>query len=136
MANAWYPKGIKHIMDGDVDLLVDNIKVMLVDSADETYNAADEFMADVTAAGRVGASANLANKTTGVVGTGVFDADDATWAAVTGDPCEAVIVYKDTGNVATDILLIYMDTFSSGFPFTPNGGGFTLQWAAGGIGSL
>lgn len=133
MANAVYPKALKAFLDGDIDLLADNIKVMIVDTADETYNAADQYMADITAAARVGASANLTGKTTT---GGVFDADDATWAAVTGDPSECVVVYKDTGNVATDLLICWIDTWASGNPFTPNGGGFTMQWNASGIFSI
>lgn len=135
MANAVYPKALKHLMDKDIDLLVDTIKVMLVDTgtAGADYQAGDEFMSGIPVAGRIGASAALTTPTTT---GGVFDADNATWAAVTGATCEAAIVYVDTGDAATDLLLCWMDTFDSGFPFTPNGGGFTLTWSGSGIFSI
>jgi hypothetical protein len=133
MANAVYPKALKKFLDADIDMLVDDIKVMMVDTDDDSYSAADEFLSDILAAARVGASANLANKATT---SGVFDADSAIWASVTGDPTEAVVIYKDTGDPATSPLIVWMDTFDSGFPFTPNGGGFTLNWNALGIFSI
>jgi hypothetical protein len=135
MANAVYPIALAKFMSGDIDLTSDVIKVMLIDTGTSgaDYQATDDFMADIAAAGRIGASAALDNKT---VTGGVFNADDATWAAVTGATCEAAIVYVDTGDAATDILLCWMDTFDSGFPFTPNGGGFTLTWNASGIFSI
>jgi hypothetical protein len=135
MANAVYPIALKKLMDGDIDLLVNTIKVMLIDTGTPgaDYQATDDFMADIAEAGRIGASAALDGKsTTG----GVFNANDATWAAVTGATCEAAIIYVDTADAATDILLVWMDTFDSGFPFTPNGGGFTLTWHVSGIFSI
>lgn len=135
MANAVYPIALKKFLDKDIDLLADTIKVMLIDTGTSgaDYQATDDFMADIAEAGRIGASAALDNKTTT---GGVFNADDATWAAVTGATCEAAIIYVDTADAATDILLCWMDTFDSGFPFTPNGGGFTLTWNASGIFSI
>lgn len=135
MANAVYPIALAKFMSGDIDLTSGVIKVMLIDTGTSgaDYQATDGFMADIAAAGRVGASAALDGKS---VTGGVFNANDATWAAVTGATCEAAIVYVDTGDVATDILLCWMDTFDSGFPFTPNGGGFTLTWNESGIFSI
>lgn len=133
MANAVYPLALKKFLDADIDMLVDNIKVMIVDAAEYTYSAAHEFLSDVPLAGRVGASAALGSKTTT---GGVFDAADATWASVTGDVSEIVVGYKDTGDAATSPLIWYEDAFGSGFPFTPNGGGLTLQFNASGIFSI
>jgi hypothetical protein len=114
MANALYPKGKKQILDGNIDLLVDDIKVALIDVADETYNAADEFLSDITGAGIVATSGNLAGKTTT---SGVFDANDATLTSVTGDPAEAMILYKDTGSAATSPLIAWFDIST----YTPTG---------------
>ena len=135
MANEIYPKALKKLLDADIDMLVDTIKVMLVDTDDSgaDYQATDEFLADIAAGGRVGASAALASKTTT---GGLFDAADATWATVTGHVCEAVVIYKDTTDVATSPVICWLDTFDSGFPFTPNGGGFTLTWNSSGIFSI
>lgn len=135
MANEVYPKALKKLLDADIDMLVDDIKVMLVDTNDTgaDYQATDEFLGDIAVAGRVGASENLGSKTTT---GGLFSAADATWAAVTGDVCEAAVIYKDTGDAATSPLIVWLEDFDSGFPFIPNGGGFTLTWNAAGIFSI
>jgi len=56
-----------------------------------------------------------------------MDAADVTYTAVTGDPSEAVVVYKDTGVEGTSQLIAYIDT-ATGLPVTPNGGDITIQW--------
>jgi hypothetical protein len=125
MANGLYTAAKKKFLDADIDLLVDDLKVVLVDNADYTVNlATHEFLADIPAGGRVATSANLAGKTTA---GGVFDANDVTFTAVTGDPFESYVIYKDTGVEATSPLIAYYDT-ATGLPTTPNGGDITLAW--------
>lgn len=127
MSSQLYPKGKKKILDADIDLLADDIRVVLIDTADETYNAADEFHADLTGAGIVATSGNLATKTT--VG-GLFDADDILIATVSGDTIEAVVLYKWTGSSATSALIAWFDL---GAAFTPNGSDITVVWNGSGI---
>lgn len=124
MASAIYPLAKKAMLDGDVDLLTDTIKVALVDTGTYTYSAAHDFFNDVS--GVVGTPGTITNKTTT---GGVFDGDNVTIAAVTGASIEAVVVYKDTGNAATSQLLSYHD----GLSLTPNGGDITVTWHASGI---
>lgn len=128
MANALYPIGKKAILDADIDLLSDTIKVALVDTGTYTYSAAHDFYNDVS--GVVGTPGTLASKTTT---GGVFDAADLTFTAVSGSSVEALIIYKDTGNTATSNLIAYIDTAASGLPVTPNGGDITITWNASGI---
>lgn len=128
MANALYPIGKKAILDADIDLLSDTIKVALVDTGTYTYSAAHDFYNDVS--GVVGTPGTLASKTTT---GGVFDAADLTFTAVSGSSVEALIIYKDTGNAATSNLIAYIDTAASGLPVTPNGGDITITWNASGI---
>lgn len=136
MASAWYSTGIKAILDGDVDLLADTIKAVLIDAADYTVNlTTDDFLNDVAAGARAtNGTVTLASKTT-VVATNVitFDAADPTATAVTGDPSEAIVVFKDTGNEATSQLLLYLELTA---PITPNGGNITFQLSASGLGSI
>lgn len=128
MASALYPIGKKAILDADVDLLVDTIKVALLDTGTVAYNAAHDFYNDVSA-GVVGTPQTLGTKsTTG----GVFDAADVTFTAVTGATVEALVIYKDTGNVATSQLIAFIDT-ATGLPASPNGGDITIAWNASGI---
>lgn len=114
MANLLYPKGKKKILDADIDLLVDTIKLLLIDTADETFNSADEFLSDVAAAGIVSTSAALGSKTTT---DGTFDSADSAFTAVSGDPCEAIIMFKDTGVAGTSPLIAWFDITT----YTPSG---------------
>jgi hypothetical protein len=128
MASALFAKAKKAFLDKDIDMLVDNIKVVLVDSADYTLDlVAHDFLDDIPAGARVGTSGNLANKsTTG----GVFDADDITITTVTGDQFEYIIIYMDTGTASTSYLIACIDT-ATGLPCTPNGGDITINWDSG-----
>lgn len=129
MANGFYAKTKKLIWDGDIDLLNDDIRVILTDTADYTVDlSAHDFLNDVAAAARVKVSGALASKTTT---DGVFDAADVTLASVTGDVSEALVIYKHTGTDSTSPLIAYIDTVSSGLPVTPNGGDITITWDSG-----
>lgn len=128
MAHVVYPKALIAFMKGQIALDTANIKAALIDSADETYNAADEFLSDITGAGIVATSGNLASKTLGVVGTGTFDAADIVITGVSGDSVETVLLYVDTGSPATSRLLCMLDA-----TVTPNGNDITIQWNASGI---
>ena len=125
MANALYDLGRQAFLDADIDWSVDNIKVVLVDAADYVVNLATHGnLSDIIAAARVSTSGNLSSKTSTA---GVADAADVVLTAVTGDPSEALVIYKDTGVESTSKLIAYIDT-ATGLPITPNGGDITIQW--------
>lgn len=124
MANTLYDKAREAFLNADIDWLVDNIKVVLVDTADYTFDVAHDFLDDIAAAGRVSTSGNLAGKTST---NGVADATDVVLATVAGDQSEALVIYKDTGVAATSALIAYIDT-ATGLPITPNGGDITITW--------
>jgi phage tail sheath gpL-like len=128
MANELFATAKKKLLDGDIDLLADDIKVVCVDEDDDVPDpAADEFLADIDAGARVATSGNLTTPdTTG----GVFNADPITIAAVAGDEFESIVIYKDTGNPATSALIAYIDT-AAGLPCTPDGSDITITWDAG-----
>lgn len=123
MASVLYPSFKKLLLDGDIDLLTDTIKIVLIDTADYTYSSAHNYLDDVASGARVGTAQTLTNKTTT---GGVFDADDAVFPTVTGDPTEAAIIYKDTGSEATSPLIAYIEG-----SVTPNGGNITVQFDSG-----
>ena len=115
-------------MNSDIDMLVDDIVVLLTDTEEYTYSAADDALADVVASARIavgGATPILQNPSTT---SGVFDADDITLSAVTGDQFEAIILYQSASSEATSYLVAYIDTNVSGLPLTPNGGNVTITW--------
>lgn len=125
MANALYDLGREKFLTGAINWATDNIKIVLVDAADYTVNlATHEFLSDIVVGGRVATSGNLTGKTTTA---GVADASDVTLTAVTGDPSEALVIYKDTGVAATSPLIAYIDT-ATGLPVTPNGGNINIVW--------
>jgi len=133
MANVIYPKARQHFCQGDLKWLAtggDTFKAMLVDLADYTYADTHEFLSDVPAAARVATSAAL---TLIDPADGVLDADDITITSVTGDPIEALIIYKDTGTASTSPLVIFIDHDASNnaLTFTPNGGSCQITWPSG-----
>lgn len=128
MANALYDSGRQAFLDGSADWDTDDIRLILVDVADYTVNlATHDFLDDVPAGARVKVSGAFTGKTTTA---GVADAADVTLTAVTGDPSEALIIYKHTGTDATSRLIAYIDTITGGTPLsvTPNGGDIIIQW--------
>jgi len=122
MASVLYDKGREGFLDGSIDWDTDNIKALLVDTGTYTFNAAHDFKDDVS--GIIATSGNLASKT---VTSGVADAADLTFSAVTGSSVEAIVLYKDSGVAGTSRLIAYIDT-GTGLPVTPNGGDITVQW--------
>lgn len=128
MANRMYPSAKASFLQASINLSSDTIKAALVDTGTYTYNSAHDFYNDVS--GVVGTPQTLGSKT---FTSGVFDAADVTYTAVTGNSVEAIILYKDTGTASTSNLIAYIDTGVTGLPVTPNGGNITIQWNASGI---
>jgi len=134
MASVWYPVAFDQMAEGDLDLLVDDLRCFLVDAADYTFANTHDFLNDVAAGARVGTATALASKTsTFATNVWTFDAADTTLTSVTGDQSEAVIVYKHTGTESTSTLVLYLELSSA---VTPNGGNITLQWNSSGLGTI
>jgi hypothetical protein len=130
MANAIYPKYKQALLDGDtnIDLNDGTVKVALIDTGVYPYTSTDEFYSSVS--GVVGTPQTINNTT---VTNGLFDGDNVTYTAVTGNTAEALLIYIDTGSAATSRLVAWIDTSVTGLPVTPNGGDITIQWNASGI---
>ena len=135
MANAVYPTGKSAILKGDVDFLVDTIKVALVSTTSDpttnyTYSAAHDFLDDIAAGAIVSAGVTIGTPAVDTVGG--FSGADVVYAAVAspgdGQTGQALIIYKDTGVAATSQLIGYIDT-ATGLPVTPNGDDITVSWA-------
>lgn len=125
MANALFDKGREGFLNGDIDWPADDIRAILIDTADYTLSiSTHEFLSSVPVAARVAVSASFTGKTST---NGIADAADITFTAVTGDQSEALIIYKHTGTDATARLIAYMDT-ATGLPVLPNGGNITVTW--------
>jgi hypothetical protein len=127
MANALFAKGRQGFLDGSIDWDTDDIRCAIIDHADDTpVIATDTFLGDIASAAIVARTAALTGKT---VTDGVADAADVTFSAVTGDPCESLVIYKYNASDAAARLIAYIDTTSAGaFTVTPNGGDITIVW--------
>jgi hypothetical protein len=128
MASALYDKGREAFLTKLIDVLTDNIKVVLVDTALYTVNlATDQFLSDVPALARVATSGNLAGKT---ATAGVFDASDLAIVSVPGTSVEALVIYMDSGVAGTSRLIAYIDT-GNGLPFLVTNGTVNILWDGG-----
>jgi len=124
--NLLYDHGREGFLDGSIDWDTDDIRAILIDTDDYTVDLdAHDNLDDIPAGARVAVSSALTGKT---VTDGIADANDVTWPSVTGDQCEAIVLYKHTGTESTSRLIAYIDD-ATGLPVTPNGGDIKVEWA-------
>lgn len=131
MANGFYQQGMKHFAMGDIVWKASggsDIRTTLVDTADYTVNLTTHEFRDT---GTISAAAQEESMASGMTLVdaavdGVVDANDVTFTATAGDQCEGILVYKNTGVAANDLLLFWWDT-ASGLPVTL-GGDVTVAW--------
>jgi hypothetical protein len=125
MANALYDRGREGFLAADIDWDADDIRLILIDEADDTPDLAnDEDLADRAAPSRVHVSGSFASKT---VADGTADAADVTLSTVTGDEAESIDIYQHSGVESTSLMIANIDT-ATGLPVTPNGGDITIAW--------
>tara|TARA_R110000851_G_scaffold3733_4_gene15208 strand:+ start:717 stop:1160 length:444 start_codon:yes stop_codon:yes gene_type:complete len=99
------------------------IQFALMDTADYTVNlATHQDQVDLTDSGIVATSAGVACTVTNSGQVATLDAADWTWSSVTGDQSEGIAGFHDSGTDSSSMLFLWLDTFSSGMPVTPNGG--------------
>ena len=132
MASVVYPKFKEGILQGTWNLSSAVVRAVLIDTGTYTYSAAHDFYNDLSGVVATESGA-LATKT---FTNGTFDADNITFTAATGVNAEAIVLFVDTGNAATDALICYVDSASSGLPVLPNGGDIVVSWSGSGIFSL
>jgi hypothetical protein len=135
MANALYPLWKEQLLQFTTNnnLSAGTVKVALIDTANYTYSAANQFFSSVSGAAVVGTPQTIGSKT---FANGVFDGADVSFTAVTGANVEALIIYIDTGTAGTSPLVAYIDSSVTGLPVTPNGGNIGITWNASGIFAL
>jgi len=126
----------KGLGDGDIDLVSDTIKVMLVTEAYfpdiDNHDFKDDVTNEVSGAGYTAGGAALAGKSVtqdNVDNEGVFDADDVVWAS-SSITARAAVIYKDTGTASTSPLIGFIDF---GEDKTTSGTDFKIIWHAEGV---
>ena len=136
MTDVVYNNFKKNIMNGNIDLDNDTIKVALVTSAYTPNIDTDEDFADVTnevsGTGYTAGGNTLANTAVTADTTddeGVFDADDTTWTTST-ITARGAVIYKDTGTPGTSWLIGYLDFTTDQ---ASSAGDFTIAFGAEGI---
>lgn len=117
MASVLYDKGREGFLDGSIDWDTDDIRAVLLRSS-YVFNAAHDFIDDITTANENGRTAALGSKT---ATSGVADAADTSLTATAAAACNAVALFKHTGSDATARLIAYIDNMT-GLPFTPGVG--------------
>lgn len=123
MTATLYPKAKEALLKADLDM-DSTIRIVLLDSADYTYDAAHDNLDDIPSGARIAISSALSGKT---FTDGMFASDPASFASVTGDQFEAFAGFLDTGTESTSKLIWYSNSGNTGFPATPDGGNFTLD---------
>jgi len=127
MANAIYNKAKEAMLSGTLNFTADTLKIVLITDA-YVFSQAHQYYSDI-GANHIGTDQTLVSKT---VTSGVFDAGDVVFAAVTaGSDINAVAIYKDTGVAGSSPLICYLDTVASGLPVTSNGGDITVTFDSG-----
>jgi len=116
MASTLFDKGREGILDVTINMTGD-VRVMLVKSA-YVFNAAHQFLSDITAGNDNGRSVALTTKT---YAAGVFDAADTSIVTLAAAASNALVIFQHTGVDATARIIAYIDT-ATGLPFTPASG--------------
>lgn len=132
MANALFDTGRNAFLQGSINWLIAAIRTQLVSISNQptayVFNASlDTFFASVPTGARVGMSmASLGTKT---ATSGIADAADAVFSAVSGPTVGALIITMSsaTANASDWQMIAYIDT-ATGMPVGPNGGDITVQW--------
>lgn len=117
MANTLYDPGREGILDQTILMNSGDIRAMLVLST-YVFSAAHKFLADLGAVDN-GRSVALSAKT---FASGVFDAADTSLSATAAAASKALVLFQHTGSDATARIVAYIDTPTSGLPFTPSAG--------------
>jgi len=135
MSSGIYDRFKANLMNKEIDLEADTIKVILLDDS-HAFTSTHNVIGDVdanelpTAGGYTQKTKELAGKAVTQGATTKWDATDTAWASATFTAYHAVL-YDDT--VGTDDLICSIDF---GGAKTVAAGTFTIQWHGDGIASL
>ena len=131
MPSQLYPLGKEAILNGDIDIDTDTIKVRAVADEDYTYSAAHQFISSVTGyAGTTDPTLASVTKTSGTVDAADLAPAFAALSQSLSKDIDGLVIYKDTGVAGTSPLIAYFDLAAA---LTPNGGDVNITWNASGI---
>lgn len=124
MANMLYTKAKEKLMQGQLNLLTDDIRVAIVSNAYVQSMTTDEFLSEVDDH-ILGTPMVLTGRS---ITGGAFDGDNLNFTGIAlGATTEGVVIYKHTGDPATSPLIFYADQIQ-GFPLTTSGAAVEIVW--------
>jgi hypothetical protein len=131
MASGIYNRFKANLLNKEIDLEADTIKVMLLNNSHAftaTHNQKSEIVAnEITGTGYTAGGAALANKAVTQAATSKWDADNTAWTSASFTAYHAVIFDNTLTN---DDLICSIDF---GAAKTVSAGTFTIQWHTDGI---
>lgn len=115
MANFIYGKAKESLLKGEINLLSNQIKILIINTSLYTPSQnSDQFVSDIPSSAIIKRSNALQNVS---VTLGVLDADDLIIGDYDGSAFSAVIGYQVAATDASSRLIFYVDT-AIGLPFT------------------
>jgi hypothetical protein len=142
VANVFFNRAKKEILDGTIDLVANTLKLLLVNSG-YTPNADDDFVStasgsELSGTGYASGFGGAGRKTLASIAIteddtndrGKFTAANVTWTAIDAGTAARAILYK---HLTSDAASVMIAAYDGGFPKTTNGGDLTVSWHADGI---
>lgn len=129
MSNFVYSKAKEALLNGDIDVLNNTLKVIVASSTYIPDELNDEFVQDISLAAikyRTSALVDVSSD------NGILDADDIQIPNYPGDAFNALVIYVDSGSDSTSRLLAYINE-SPGLPFSGSVSevSFYIAWSNG-----
>lgn len=132
--STFYTYGLaaQHLLQGEIDILTDTLKCLLLSSTASIDQDTNEVISDVSASEVTGTNYNTGGTTVSSVtidytaGTNVtkVDCDDITWNTATITDAKGAVIYIDGAQPTNSYLIGYTDFGSAK---SSDGGDFTLQ---------
>lgn len=126
MTKRVYPKCRKAMASGGAtaNMLTGDVKILLIDMDAYTFDAADEFLADVPTGAVLSTSGSLTGKSVGDDAS--FKSANTRFEGVTSTSAEALMWVIDTGSRASTRLVAIQDADVVGLPVTPAGASYNV----------
>jgi len=127
MSSGMYEKGVNAIMGASIDLVNDRIAAWLIDTSFYTPDLNNHSSLSDVPEDSLLSEIVLTGKT--LDGT-TFRANDIVFPSVAGGKADAVILFVDTDEYESSLLICYLDNAPE-FPITPDGTDITIHFDTG-----
>jgi len=127
MANQLYSNIKEDFLNGTINLLSSDIRILLVKSGYSLDVSTDQYVSDIGSANIAGRSGSLDSVT---ISGGVLDAENETIEDYGTEGFDYLVMYESTGDDTTSRLIAYFDT-AAGLPVAGTSGSIsiTIQWS-------